>query len=69
MNSFTLFAPSIARLPRGSDLMPALSSMELACKLAVPSARRTMTVFDLRRVVDVVANHCMMEERVDHFSS
>ena len=49
--------------------MPAQSGVELACKLAVVSEGRTMTVFDLHRVVDVVADHCMMEDRVDHCSS
>ena len=24
------------------------------------------TIFDLRRVVDVVVDHCMMEDRIDH---
>ena len=41
----------------------------LACRLAVASARRTMTIIDMRRVIDVVADHCMMEDRVDRCSS
>ena len=63
------FAPSIARLPRGSGRMLVQSGMGLACKLAVASAGRTMTIFDSRRVVDVVSDHYMMEDRVDHCSS
>ena len=69
MNSSASFAPSIARSPRGSDLMPVWSSMEFACKLVVAFVGRTMTVFDLHRVVGVVADRCMMEDRVDRFSS
>ena len=49
--------------------MPVWSSVGLACKLVVASAGRTTTVFGLRRVVVVVADHCMMEDRVDHCSS
>ena len=45
------------------------SGVGLACKLAVASARRMTTVFDLCRVVNVVVDHCMMEDRVDHCSS
>ena len=44
--------------------MPTRSGMELACKLAVESAGRTRIVFDSRRVI-VVADHCMVEDRVD----
>ena len=63
------FALSIVRSLRGSGLMLVRSSMGLACKLAVASARLTTIVFDLRRVVDVVADHCMMEDRVYRCSS
>ena len=49
--------------------MPVRSGMELAYKLAVVIARRMTTVFDLRRVIDVVVYRCMMEDRVDHCSS
>ena len=41
----------------------------LACRLAVASPRRTTTVFDLRRIVDVVDDLCMVEDRFDHCSS
>ena len=53
----------------GSDRMSVRSGVGLACKLAVASAGRTMTVFDSRRVVDVVADHYLMEDRVDRCSS
>ena len=43
--------------------------MGLACKLALASSGRTSAVFDLRRIVDVVSDHCIMEDRVDHCSS
>ena len=43
--------------------------MKLTCRLAVVIAGRTMIVFDLCRVVDVVADHCMMEDRVYNCSS
>ena len=43
--------------------------MELAYKLTVVSAGRTMTIFDLSMGFDVVADHCMMEDRVDFCSS
>ena len=49
--------------------MPVRSGVELACKLAVVSVGRTTTVFVLRRVVDVFANHWIMEDRVDRCSS
>ena len=39
--------------------MPVWSGVGLACKIA----------FDSCRVVDVVADHCMMEDRVDRCSS
>ena len=45
------------------------SGVELACRLAIVVAGRMAIVFDLCRVVDVVANHCMMEDRVDNCSS
>ena len=49
--------------------MPVWSGVELTYKLAVVIAGRTTIVFDLHRVVDVVVNRCMMEDRIDHFSS
>ena len=49
--------------------MPAQSGVELACRLAVESAGRTTIVFDSCRVDVVVAEHCMMEDKVDHCSS
>ena len=49
--------------------MPLRSGMGLACKLVVKSAGSMTTIFDLHRVVDVVANHYMMEDRVDRCSS
>ena len=45
------------------------SGVGLACRLAVASAGRTMTIFDMHRVVDVVADHYMMDGRVDCCSS
>ena len=47
--------------------MQAQSGVGIACRLAVESARRTTIVFDSRRVI--VAEHCMMEDRVNHCSS
>ena len=49
--------------------MPVWSGVGFACRLVVVSAGRTTTVFDSRSVVDVVADHWMMEDRVDHCSS
>ena len=49
--------------------MPARFGVGLACRLAVASAGRTATILDSHRVVDVVADHCKMEDRVDHYSS
>ena len=69
MNSSTSFSPSIARSLQRLGLIPARSGVELTCKLAIASAGRTTTVFDLHRVVDVIADHCMMEDRFDHHSS
>ena len=69
MSSSASFAPSIVRLRRGSGQLPMRSCVELVYKLAVASAGQTTSIFDLRRVVDVVAKHCMMEDRVDHCSS
>ena len=69
MSSSASFAPLIARLRRGSDRMSARSSMGLACILVVESVGQTTTPFDSRRVVDVVADHYMMEDRVDRCSS
>ena len=43
--------------------------MGLACSLAVVVVGQTMTVFDLRRVVYVVADRCMMKDMFDHYSS
>ena len=40
----------------------------LACKLVVESAGRRTIVFDSHRVV-VVANHFMVEDSVDRYSS
>ena len=45
------------------------SGVGLACKLSVASTGQMMTLFDLRRVVDVVGDRCMMEDRFDHCSS
>ena len=67
-NLSTSFAPSVARSLRGLDLMPMRFGVELVCKLVVLFAGRTKTIFDLRRVVDVVADRCMMEDRVDRCS-
>ena len=50
-------------------LMPVRFGVGLACKLTVASVGRTPTLFDSPRVVDVVTDHCMMEDRVNHFSS
>ena len=47
----------------------ALRIVKLACKVAIASAGQTMTVYDSRRIVDIVADHYMMEDRVDHRSS
>ena len=49
--------------------MPMRSGVELMYKLAVVIEGRTKTIFNLHRVVDVVADHCMIEDRVDHCSS
>ena len=48
--------------------MPVWPDVELACKPVVELAGRTMTAFDWRRVV-VVADRCMVEDRIDHCSS
>ena len=48
--------------------MPTRSGVRPACKLVVELAGQTTTVFDSRRVV-VVADHCMVEDRVDRCSS
>ena len=48
--------------------MPMRSGVELACEVAVASAVRTTTILDSRRVVDVVADHCIMEDSVDRCS-
>ena len=62
------FISLITRLPQGSVRMLAQSPVGLACRLAVESAGRTTTVFDSRRVV-VVADHFMVDDRVDRCSS
>ena len=49
--------------------MSVWSGVELACRLAVVVARQTTIICDLRRVVDVIADHCMIKDRVDHCSS
>ena len=46
-----------------------LYDVELACRLAVASAGRTTTIFNLRRVFYVVVDRCMKEDRVDYYSS
>ena len=48
--------------------MPAQSGVELVCRLVVESAGRMRTVFDLGNFVDVVADHCMPEDRIDRCS-
>ena len=48
--------------------MLAQSSMELACKLVVESAERMTTIFDWGKIV-IVADRCIVEDRVDHCSS
>ena len=48
--------------------MAAQSRVELACMFVVEPAGQAMTVFDSHRV-DVVPDHCMREDRVDHCSS
>ena len=68
MNLSSSFVPSIATSLQGSDLMPVWSGVELARRLAVVVARQTTIVFDLHRVVDVVSDHCLMENKVDHCS-
>ena len=45
------------------------SSVRLACRLVVASVGLIAAVCDLRRVVDNVADRCMMEDRFDHCSS
>ena len=44
------------------------SSVGLACRLVAVSVGRTTTIFDSRRFVDVVVDHFLMEDRVDHCS-
>ena len=69
MNSSTSFTPLAVRSLRESGLMPVRSSVGLACKLVVTSVRQMTTIFDLRKVVDVVDDCCMMGDRVDRCSS
>ena len=69
LSSSASFAPLIARMGQGSDRMPAQFGVELACMLEVASVGRKTTVYDSDRVVDVVANHNVMEDRVDPCSS
>ena len=54
---------------RESGQMSVHFGVGLACKLAVASVGRTMIVLDSCRFFDVVGDHCMMEDRVDHCSS
>ena len=49
--------------------MPVQYGVELICRLAVAFVGQTTIVFDSCRVIDVAANHCMMEDRVDCCSS
>ena len=49
--------------------MSVRSGVGLACKLVVASTGRMKTLFDLHKVVDVVAGRCMMKDRVDRCSS
>ena len=48
--------------------MPVQSGVGLTCRLAVESVGPTKIVFDSRRVV-FVADHCIVEDRVDRCSS
>ena len=45
------------------------SGMGLAYWLVVAYAGQMAIVFDLCRVVDVVAENCMVKDKFDHFSS
>ena len=63
------FAPLVTRSLRGSGLMLVRFGVGIACKLVVVSAGETTNAFDLCKVVDVVADCCMMKDRVDHCSS
>ena len=49
--------------------MQARSGVELMCRLAVELAGQTTIVFDSDKVDVVVADHYMMEDRVDRCSS
>ena len=49
--------------------MPVRSGVGLVCRLAIASVGRTTTVIDLRTVVDVVADHYIMKDKVDRCSS
>ena len=44
--------------------MPVRYGVELVCRLTVAFVGQMTIVFDSYRVFDVVANHCMMENRV-----
>ena len=48
--------------------MSARSGVGLACRCAVESMGQTTTVFDIRRVV-VIADHYVVEDRIDRCSS
>ena len=69
MNSSVSFAPLVVTSLRGLGLMLVRSGVGLAYKLAVVSGGRKMIVFDLRKVVDVVVDYYMMEDRVDRCCS
>ena len=49
--------------------MPVRFGMGLALRLAVVVAGQTTIVFALHRIIDGVADHCMMEDKVDRCSS
>ena len=68
MSSSSSFAPLIVRLPQGLDLMLVHFAMGPKCRIVV--TRRTSTVLNLCRVVDVVADRFyMLEDTPDLYSS
>ena len=69
MNSSASFTLLVARSLQRSGLMLVRSDVELAYKLGIVLVGRTTIVYSLRKVVDVVADHCMIKDRVDHCSS
>ena len=69
VNSSASFASLVTRSLRGSSLMLVWFGVGIACKLVVVSAGEMTNAFDLCKVVDVVADCCMMKDRVDHCSS